>query len=217
MHWQKASLLIINAMNMEKRSILKNIYVRNLLGLIIVSILLVITVLIWLNRYTRHGEAVDVPDVKGLSVEDAAPFFTKKGLNFSVVDSIFIKNAIPGSIDETTPPVGSKVKKGRTVYLKIYAYSPQLITVPDVKDASQRQSLAMLHSLGFENVEVKMVAGVYRDLVLGIESRGTPLDVGQRIPADTPLSLLVSSGSDDILLMDNPVDSTDVNPDDSTF
>jgi len=207
-------------MNIKMQSILnklKNIYIRNLLGLILVSVLLVIIILIWLNRYTRHGETVDVPDVKGFSVEDAAPFFTQKGLNFSIIDSIFIKNAVPGSIDETTPPIGSMVKKGRTIYLKIYAYSPQLITIPDVKDASQRQSIAMLRSLGFENVTIKMVAGVYRDLALGIESRGKPLDAGQRVPADTPLSLLVSSGSDDILLMDNPIDSTDENQDDFWF
>jgi len=203
---------------MEKRSILKNIYVRNLLGLILVSVAIVVAVLIWLNHYTKHGEAVEVPDVKGLSVEKAKPFFTQKHLNFSIVDSVFIKNVAPGNIVEATPPIGSMVKKGRIVYLKISSYLPLLITIPDVKDASQRQSIAMLHSLGFENVEVKIVPGVYQDLVLGIESKGTPLEAGQRVVADTPLSLLVSSGSDDILLLENPTDSVDAaSPDDSWF
>jgi beta-lactam-binding protein with PASTA domain len=202
---------------MEKRSILKNIFVRNLLGLVLVSVLLVSAVLIWLNYYTQHGQTVEVPDVKGLSVEKAESFFISKNLNYSVVDSAFVKNAIPGSIAETTPPVGSMVKKGRTIYLKVNSYLPQLITIPDVRNSSQRQSLAMLRSLGFENVGIKMVSGVYRDLTMGLESNGTSVEAGQRVPANTPLSLLVSSGSEDILLLENPVDSTDASSDESWF
>jgi len=202
---------------MEKRSILKNIFIRNLLGLILVSVLLMVAVLFWLNYYTQHGKAVEIPDVKGLSVEIAAPFFTGKNLSYSVVDSVFIKNATPGSIAETTPPVGSMVKKGRVIYLKIISYSPQLITIPDVKDSSQRQSLARLRSLGFERIEIKMVPGAYTNLVMGLESKGVALEAGQRVPADTPLSLLVSAGSDDTMLLENPVDSSAVSSDDSWF
>jgi hypothetical protein len=75
----------------------------------------------------------------------------------------------------------------------------------------------MLKSLGFERVDIKMVPGVYRDLVMGIESKGVPVVTGQRVPVNTPLSLLVSSGSDDLLLMENPVDSTGISMDESWF
>ena len=202
---------------MEKRSLLKNIFVRNLLGMILVSVLLVCAILIGLNRYTRHGKAVEVPDVKGLSMEKAEPFFIEKNLNFAVVDSVFSKSATPGSILETTPPVGSMVKEGRIIYLKIAALLPQLIAIPDVKDSSQRQSMAMLRSLGFEKIEVKSVPGAYRDLVLGIESGGIAVEAGQRVPADTPLSLLVSSGSGEILFLEDMTDSIEVSPAESWF
>ena len=202
---------------MEKRSLLKNIYIRNLLGLILVFIVLIVAVLVGLNRYTQHGKAVETPNVRGLTVEKAAPFFTSKDLNYAVIDSVFIRNAVPGTIAETTPPVGSKVKKGRTIYLKVFSYLPQLVTIPDVKDSSQRQSEAILRSLGFENVVIKTVPGAYRNLVMGIESRGVAMEAGQRVPANTPLSLLVSSGSDDIVPLETPVDSTDVNTDESWF
>jgi len=202
---------------MEKRSILKNIFFRNLLGLILASILLMVLVLIWLSYYTRHGKTVEVPDVRGLSIESAAPFFTGRNLSYLVVDSVFIKNATPGSIAEATPSVGSMVKKGRTIYLKVISYLPQLVTIPDVKDSSQRQSLARLRSLGFEHIEVKIVPGAYTNLVVGLESKGVAIEAGQHIPADTPLSLLVSSGSNDIMLLDNPADSSQVSSDDSWF
>ena len=189
---------------MEKWSFLKNIYVKNLLGLILVSILLVVLVLNGLKRYTQHGRAVEVPNIKGITIEKAKPLLTRTNLHFVVIDSVFIKNAVPGTISEIIPPVGSMVKEGRTIYLKVVAFLPQLIAIPDVKDTSQRQSYAILKSLGFEKIEIKMVPGLYRDLVMGIESKGVPLKAGQRVPASTPISLLVSSGSDDILFLENP-------------
>ena len=202
---------------MKKRTIFSNIYVRNILGLILVTIVLVSAVLIWMGYYTQHGKAVEVPDVKGISVELAEPFFTRMNLHFLVVDSVFNKNATPGSITETTPPVGSKVKEGRTIYLKVNAYLPPFITIPVVKDTSQRQSYAMLRSLGFESINTKMVPGVYRNLVVGLESRGIAIEAGQRVPANTPLSLLVSSGSGDDFLTEMPEDSVVVGTDESWF
>ena len=202
---------------MKGQSFLNNIYVRNLLGLILAFILLISIVLLWLSFYTQHGKAVEVPDVKGLSVAKAEPFFAKKNLHCLVIDSVFIKNAVPGSIAETTPPVGSKVKEGRTIYLKVISFLPQLIAIPDVKDTSQRQSLAILRSLGFENVGIKIVPGAYREMVQRIESLGTTLEAGRRVPADTPLSLCVSSGSEGNLFLESVPDSGSVSVDESWF
>ena len=202
---------------MKILSLFNNIYVRNLLGMILVTVVLVSAVLLWLKYYTQHGKAVEVPDVKGLTVERAESFFTSKNLKFTVVDSIFVRSAVPGSIAETTPPVGSMVKEGRTIYLKVNSYMPQLITIPEVKDTPRRQSMATLRSLGFERIEEKMVPGVYRDLVLGIESRGVKMEAGQRVHANTPLTLLVSSGSGDVFLIENPDDSIVVSSEETWF
>jgi len=211
----------INISNLLKDNrignILKNIYIRNLLGLILVIILFAFMLTFWLNHYTQHGEAVEVPNVKGLTVENAAELFEKNNLNYTVIDSVFFKGAIPGTVAETTPSIGSMVKEGRIVYLKVNAFLPLLITIPDVKNSSQRQSFAMLKSLGFENVSVKMVKGDYADLTVGLESKGSPLEAGRRVPADTPLSLLVSSGSSDIVPLGNSDDSIEITPDDSLY
>jgi len=204
-------------MSTKKRSVLSNIFVSNFLGMIFVTVILVVAVLLWLNHYTQHGKAVEVPDVKGLSIEQAEQFFSKKKLNYVVVDSVFMTNAMPGSIAEATPPVGSMVKEGRTIYLKVNSYLPKLIAVPDVVDTSQRQSIAMLRSLGFETIETKIVPGVHRELVLGLESRGVALEAGQRIPVSTPLSILVSSGSGDVFLFESTEDSIEESTDESLF
>jgi beta-lactam-binding protein with PASTA domain len=195
----------------------KNIYVKNLLAAVLVLVVLLIAVLAWLGIYTQHGEAVEVPDVKGLQVEKAEPFFASKELQYQIIDSVFSKGAIPGSIVETIPSVGSKVKKGRTIYLKINSFTAQLLTVPDVKDLSLRHALAMLKSIGFERVETKSVQGIYRDLVIGLESKGVPVAPGEKIPVSTPLSLLVSSGTGEMIFTEDTSVILEGTPDESWF
>lgn len=181
-----------------------NIYIKNILIAIAILIILVFIVLQWLNVYTHHGKQVTVPDVKGMQVEQAAPFLEQKSLHYVVVDSIYAKNQVAGSILETVPPIGTNVKEGRTIYLTVNAGTAQLLTVPAVIDMSQRQASALLLSLGFESVKIRTVTGAYKDLVVGLETAGgRTVETGSRIPANTTLSLLVSSGEADISLPDS--------------
>jgi beta-lactam-binding protein with PASTA domain len=172
-----------------------NPYIRNILTAASILFILVIITLWGLSRYTRHGRAVVVPDVKGLQVEEAAPFFEKNTLSYEVVDSSFIRNATPGSIIEMTPQAGTKVKENRIIYLTINAFSTQMFTIPEVKDLSQRQAVAMLSAIGFERLSVEMVDGIYRDLVVGLRSNGKEINAGDKLPINSRLVLLVSSGN----------------------
>ncbi|MDR1763579.1 MAG: PASTA domain-containing protein [Dysgonamonadaceae bacterium] len=166
----------------------------NLLGFGLAIIALVIGAYVFTNVYTQHGDEVEIPDVKGLTVSRAEPLFAAKGLECVVTDSIFSKTDKPGTILETVPPQGSKVKKGRTVQLKITSFTARMIEVPEIHDTSERHAMATLRSYGFEQISVKSVPGVYRDLVIGLECKGKPVVAGEKLPSNAPLSILVSSG-----------------------
>lgn len=56
--------------------LIKNPFVINLLLVIVVSCGVVYGVLAWLDSYTRHNQAVVVPDVKGMKLEDAEMLVT---------------------------------------------------------------------------------------------------------------------------------------------
>lgn len=183
-------------MNVQK--IFNNIYVWNILAAIVVLVILVFITLGWLDKYTRHGESVEIPDIKGLTIENADPFFRAKNLQYQIIDSVFNRNAAPGTVVETVPPIGTRVKEGRTIYVTLNSFSSQSLIVPEVSDYSQRQAIAVLKSVGFENVEIKIVPGAYRDLVVGLERQGVPLDAGERVPITASLTLLVSSGQEEI-------------------
>ena len=58
----------------------------NLLLMVVVVGGLLFGVLKWLDVYTRHGEAVVVPDAKGMGVEEAERIFRNRGLTCVVSD-----------------------------------------------------------------------------------------------------------------------------------
>jgi beta-lactam-binding protein with PASTA domain len=178
----------------------KHILFANLLLAVGIIVILLLGVLFWLDEYTNHGEAIEVPDIKGLSVETAASLLQAKDLNCLVIDSLFVKNALAGSIIETVPPIGTIVKKGRAIYLTINSFSAQLLTVPDVIDLSQRQALSLLRSVGFESIQEKMVSSPFRGLVVGLEAFGRPLSAGDKVSINSNLVLLISSGKEELSL-----------------
>ena len=106
----------------------------NLVAMIIVVIAIALGTLQWLDNYTRHGEAVVVPNVKGLPMRQAENEIYKQSLKAVAIDSSYVKGMPPGAILEQNPAGGSKVKKGRTVYLTINSecsrYHGQQFTAP---------------------------------------------------------------------------------------
>lgn len=176
------------------KKVIKNPFVVTILLVIVVSCVILYGTLKWLDSYTRHNEAVIVPDVKGLKVDEAAPFFNSNGLRYSVIDSVFSKSVKPGAIVEVTPAVGSKVKEGRIVFITVNAMTSQMAEIPEVEDLSYRQAYAQLKARGFERIETVYVPGVYKDLAIGVELHGRLLNRGEMVQLSDPLVLKISNG-----------------------
>lgn len=175
-------------------AIFKNAIVINLLLAVVVAGAVLFGVLSWLDIYTRHNQAVEVPDVKGLSVEEAEPFFASRGLHYSIIDSVYAKDVKPGAIIEVNPEIGSKVKEGRNLYITINAHGSQSALLPELRDLSVRQAQALLEATGFEDIEIEYVPGEFRDLVIEVESNGNILQSGKRVALSTPIKMIVSTG-----------------------
>ena len=64
----------------------------NILAMIAVVVLLMFGTLKGIDIYTHHGEAVVVPDVKGMTVAEAGAVFDSRGLACIVSDSTYVKD-----------------------------------------------------------------------------------------------------------------------------
>ena len=195
----------------------------NLIAMMAVVILLLFGVLKWLDVYTRHGEAVVVPDVKGMTVGEAEMLLRNHGLVCVVSDSYFVKNKPAGSILELNPSAGQKVKEGRTIYLTINTLDVPLRLVPDVADnSSVRQAQAKILAAGFKLSENELISGE-KDWVYGVKYKGRQLNMGDKVPVGATLTLLVGDGetqvqdSDSLEIVEDAAGTTDVSTDDSWF
>ncbi|MBO4984344.1 MAG: PASTA domain-containing protein [Bacteroides sp.] len=166
----------------------------NLLAMVLVVVALLVGVLNWLDSYTRHGEAVVVPEVKGLSVKQAEEAFARQQLVAVISDSTYIKDEPAGCVLDCNPSAGHKVKKGRIVYLTVNTQSVPLQLVPDVADnSSLRQAEARLLASGFKLDSVKLVAGE-KDWVYGVRYNNRSLAIGEKIPMGATVTLEVGDG-----------------------
>ncbi|OJV87248.1 MAG: PASTA domain-containing protein [Bacteroidia bacterium 44-10] len=187
-----------------KKTILSNSIVKNLLMIIACGILLVVLALLLLNVYTRHGQNVAVPALENLQVKEANTILRAKGLHAEIVDSIYQRDAVPGAIIDQRPKAGNKVKEGRAIYLTIYARNPQMVAVPELTDYSTRQASALLNSIGFTQLYIQEVPAEYSGLVVAVEYRGKRLMPEEKIPAGSPLTLVITSNTlADSLRIDN--------------
>lgn len=168
----------------------------NIIAMVVVVIVLIFVVLKGLDMYTRHGEAVVVPNVKGMGVEEAEKMFRNHGLNCIVSDSNYVKNLPAGVILEYNPAAGQKVKEGRTIYMTINTLDVPMRSVPDVADnSSLRQAQAMIFASGFKLAENQFVAGE-KDWVYGVKYQGRQLSTGEKVPAGSTLTLMVGDGGE---------------------
>lgn len=170
----------------------------NLVAMVIVVIAIALGALDWLDKYTRHGEAVVVPNVKGMSLTQAENQITKQALKVIVIDSSYVKGVPAGAVLEQNPSGNAKVKEGRTIYLTINADSAPKVSIPDIMDnSSLRQAEAKLRALGFKVTDPVYISGE-KDWVYSITYKGRELRAGEKIPREAVVTLHVGNGHESL-------------------
>lgn len=172
----------------------KHYILKHLLIFIIVVISLFVGIIYWLENYTRHDEQKLVPDVIGLTEENAATLIKSRELNYEIVDSVYKTGALPGVIVDQDPKADSFVKKERKIYLIVNAKLAQMTALPEVVDLSLRQAQALLIGADFKVKEVVYKPSDYRDLVLEVLYNGKIVKEGEKIPTYSELVLHIGDG-----------------------
>lgn len=167
----------------------------NLIAMVVVGIALCIGVWVWMLQYTMHGEGVDVPDVKGMTINDAKYALDKLELVTVVVDSAYVREQPAGIVLEQTPGSGSRVKSGREIYLTVNQKQTPTNTIPDIAgNCSRREAEARLRALGFKIGPMEFVPGD-PDWVIALKVNGREVYSGERVPCDAPVVLVIGNSN----------------------
>ncbi len=168
---------------------------KNLAVFVAIVAVLIASVMLGLKAYTHHSDIITVPDVISLTPDQAGVFLSKKGLRYKVVDSVYVRTKLPGSILDQRPMSGVHVKSNRIIFLTINARSSELVNLPDVKDFSQRQAVATLEGVEIKVAAIDYVPSEFRDLVLDVRYRGRSIAAGYRLSKGSSVTLTVGQGS----------------------
>lgn len=189
-----------------KRFFSEHPIIANLILIFIVAWLLIWCVLLFLDSWTNHGDNSTVPQIKGLSYEQATLLLAENDLAVEISDSIYDRNARPGTIIESWPRAGAVVKRGRQVYVTLTAFSPKEVKIAmPVTGVSSRQALSYLEALGVTSIRLVSVPSQYPDLVEQAYADGKPLSIGSTFPITASVTLEVGSAPVDSY----PTDSLD--------
>jgi len=168
---------------------------KNILLAVAIIVVLATAALFAVDFYTRHGEALVVPDLRGLYVEEAEQILSQKGLHPQVIDSVYVRNKKIGTIIEQIPTPNSTVKSNRPIYIIINSRKARQVNLPEVIDVSYRQADAMLQSVGLSVSSVEYSPSEFKDLVIDVKFQGRSVQPGTRIPEGSSVILVVGSGT----------------------
>ena len=169
----------------------------NILAMALVVLIIIIGIKYALDIYTRHGEAIPVPDIQHKSQADAERLLQDQGLAMMVTDTGYVKTLPANYILEQIPVAGEKVKSGHVVYVIINSGNTPTITLPDIIDnSSLREAIAKLKAMGFKVGPPKYITGE-KDWVYGVTVRGKNVATGDKIPVDATVTVLAGNGERD--------------------
>ena len=99
--------------------------------------------------YIRKGNSIRLINVRDKILDRGINELKISGFNGVVFDTVYTSNIEPQTIIDQYPPSGQKVKKGRTIRLKI-ARPEKMIDVPSLVGQSKRSAEIKIQQLGLK-------------------------------------------------------------------
>jgi len=171
----------------------KKFYVHLLIAIVLSFILLWIS-LLSLDIFTRHGKVYIVPDFNGQTLPEIIENNYDEFFDLQIIDSVFDKEREKGSIILQNPLAGSKVKKGRHVYLTIVAEMPEKVAMPNLKNLSLRQALVTLEAQELLVGRLEYTEYFARNAVVDQLVDEEPIEPGTELRKGAIINLVVGRG-----------------------
>jgi len=169
---------------------------RNLIIAIISITVFVFLIFFILRNYTRHGEKIEVPNLKNIPIAEAVNILERQGFRYQV-DSVYQADAKPGIIIDQDPIAGSSVKDNRTIYLTMITLSPPVVNFPEIREMTFVEARAILGNYELKLGDTIYIPDIARDVVLDVKYGGEKLLAGQEIPKGSRISLVLGNGMGD--------------------
>lgn len=181
-------------MSLKKYLTSKTFGLQLLLAVVILFVL-VFLLMHWLTYRTNHGQEIEVPDLSKLSEVQASEKLEAKNLQYVILDSVdYVKDYPKRSVVVQDPVAGSKVKEGRTVYLKINSSGFTQVLMPNLIEKTYRQAAPTLKALGLVEGKITYKPYLGKDMVLEMRIDGRRVNPGDKVWKSSVVDLVLGDG-----------------------
>lgn len=181
----------ISSDNFIKRAFRKSPVWCNIALMAIASLVAIWLLLEFIDVWTHHGSTSTVPDVKGLSFEEAVAVLDEANLDVVIADSVDNSGSMKGgTVTEVVPKPGSVVKRGREVYVTIIAYSAHKVQITEpLANRDLKSVMTVLSNLGIDTsrVTIKKVPWIYPGSVIAVHTGNRTIDMGSTVAVNAPI------------------------------
>lgn len=191
---------------------LKVTILKHLVAVVAVSALIVVGIMWWTKIYTKHGESIEVPDLKNMNIKDAQKLLGTRDLQIEVIDSICKGTGKGGVIKDQTPKANARVKESRKIYITVTQYTDCNATIAynniigrplDFVRKQMKRSKIKIGKLKYipggkaENTVTEVYIGNRPVFIEADPSKGqVPPDEPVKIPHGTVIDLVLLEGID---------------------
>ena len=180
----------------EQKGFLGHGLVRNLLTMAIIGVAMIVGAMVFLNVATQHNRELQVPDFRGMTLEEAVAAADDAGIRVEVVDSVYSQRN-RGKVKSHTPAAGVMVKKGRRVLLTVNAVNARKVTVPNLVGYSLRQAMPELDQRGLVLGRLIYKKDIATNNVLKQQYKGREITAGTQVEAESVIDLVLGLNSTD--------------------
>jgi serine/threonine-protein kinase len=164
--------------------------------LVILLVATAITIGVWQLRSFFIVPELEVPDVEGRSISDAAQLLDEAELKYRIADQMPDDQVPSGHVLRQTPSPGKRVKKNRIIDL-VLSTGPVLVEVEDVVGKTELEATIILRGQDFD-VDVNQA---FSDEVPGTVIRQDP-GKGFKYAKGSTVTLTVSKGGQPFQMLD---------------
>jgi beta-lactam-binding protein with PASTA domain len=176
------------------RYITKHLLLRNLILAFFFFIIIIFLTFKWLKVYTRHNQALSVPDLTGLTIKEVQNVLSRKKLKYVLFDSVYVNEFERGTVVDQHPAPGFIVKKNRKIFLTMNSVNPEKIVMPDLVNLTLRQALSKLKSCGLRVGDMIYEPDLAINEVLEQKYNGYPIKKGDTLIRNSRIDLVIGKG-----------------------
>ena len=149
----------------------------------------------WITFVTNHGNEITVPNLEKLNPEQVEKKLDELDLNYEIIDTVDYNPKFPKlTVVQQEPTSGSKVKGGRTIYIKLNAATFKMVPVPDLVEKTYRQAVPTLKAVGLQEGTIKYIPYIGKDMVLEMWMNGVKIKAGTKVLKASKIDLVLGDG-----------------------